>query len=104
MMKNDKLGGKIELVDDSIFWRFEDVFYNICISEYDTYFSVNKTNKQGSQITHWHPDLFEIYNQVCLIGEVGNVLVIKGRSVLYMGPKDKCKYNKTSRIYFFEAK
>lgn len=63
------------------------------------------------EITHWHPDEFEIYDDICKIGEKGNVLIIKtflgSAYILYMGPKEKCnfKINKKSlyKIYYFES-
>ena len=67
----------------------------------------------NTDITHWHPDSNEIYDEICRIGKRGNVLVIKknllGETVLYMGEKEKCPYNPKikkflSKIYYLEAK
>lgn len=112
MSKNDKLGGKIELVkDDLISWTFEKVIYEISLEEEGGVIIVLKNDKHKSSITHWHPDDYEIYEDICKIGEKGNVVVIKtslgSSSVLYMGNKDKCPYHKDKcclgKLYYFEA-
>lgn len=108
MLKNDRLGGKFELVDDSIEWTLDNVIYNVGIG----YFGVAKNGKFKSEITHWHPDNFEIYDQICRVGEKGNILIIKnflvGSAVLYMGPKEKCtiKMRKfhLGKLYVFESR
>ncbi len=111
MLKNKKLGGSFELVgDDLILWTFDQFYYEISISEDDGYFVVNKTKRR--QITHWHPSEAEIYDEICNVGEKGNVLVIRSffgiESVLYMGPMEKCKIRKKGvhlgKLYFLESK
>lgn len=113
MLKNDKLGGSFKLEsNDLIVWTFDQVIYEISLKDGDGYFGVNKNNKLKSNITHWHPDNFDIYEDVCNIGEKGNVLIIKsflGSSfTIYMGPKEKCTFNKDKKhlgkIYYFESK
>lgn len=112
MLKNKKLGGKFKLVNEEfIVWTFDKVIYEIAMSEEDGYFSVTKNSKFKLEITHWHPDNYEVYEEVCNIGEKGNILVIKsflgGAKVLYMGPKEKCRINKKKihlgKIYYFES-
>ncbi len=112
MLKNDKLGGKFELKEDSVIvWTFEKVIYEIAIDEFDGYFCVFKNNKLHSSITHWHPNNYEIYDDVCNIGEKGNLLIIKSffnsEQVLYMGKPGKCTFNKNKKhlgkIYYFES-
>ncbi len=113
MLKNDKLMGKFELVSDElIVWTFDKVIYELSIDLHDGCFIVKKNNKLKLEITHWHPSNYEIYDEVCKIGEKGNILVIKtilgSSQVLYMGPIDKCHINKRKfhlgKMYFFEAK
>jgi len=103
MKKNNKLGGKFQLLNESIVWTFDDVIYNIEIKDNEGYFIVKKTDELNNVIAHWEADLFDTYIQVCLIGEKGNVLVIKEDKALYMGPKEKCKYkqNKSKKMYYF---
>lgn len=113
MSKNDKLCGKFELVEDEVInWTFEKVIYKISIEKNDGIIEVLKNNKHKSYLTHWHPDDYGIYEDICNIGEKGNVIVIKtflgSASVLYMGSGDKCPYRKDKfhlgKLYFFESK
>ncbi|MBQ9731371.1 MAG: hypothetical protein IJV94_04645 [Bacilli bacterium] len=113
MLKNEKLGGRFEMIsDDIIEWELDDVIYEVGLQCCDGYFGVNKKDSKKTSITHWHPSAFSIYTDVCLVGEKGNVLVVKdflgGSGVLYMGPKEKCdikeKKRRLSKVYFFESK
>ena len=113
MVNNDKLGGKIELSDDElIIWTFDEVIYEISIDVSEGYFDVTKNNKFRTSITHWHPESYQLYEDICNIGEKGNVLVIKtflgSAKVLYMGSAEKCPYKKNrmhfAKYYFFESK
>ena len=113
MLNNEKLGGQFELLDNEIIvWNFEDVRFEISIDNRDGLFRIINNNKLKLEITHWHPDNYDIYDDVCKIGEKGNVLVVKtflGSSyIAYMGPKEKCtiKVNKIGlfKIYYFESK
>ncbi len=114
MRKNEKLGGKFELKDDEqlIVWTFEDVIYEIEINKIEGFFGVLKNNKSRSEITHWHPDCNEIYDDICNIGEKGNLLIIEsclGSSrILYIGKVENCTYNRRKKhlgkIYYFESK
>lgn len=112
MLKNSNLGGTIELKDDSIIWTFDKVFYYIFLDSDNGIIEILKNNKLKSSITHWHPDNYEIYEDICNIGERGNVIVIKtflgSATILYMGPIEKCPYQKNkkhfAKFYFFESK
>lgn len=112
MLNNSKLGGTIELIDDSIIWTFDKVIYCIFIDFDEGIIEVLKNNKLKSPITHWHPNNYEIYEDICNIGERGNIIVIKtflgSSSILYMGSAEKCPYQKNKRhlakFYFFESK
>ena len=113
MLNNEKLGGQFEFLDNEIIvWNFEDVRFEISIDNKDGLFRIINNKKLKLEITHWHPDNYDIYDDVCKIGEKGNVLVVKtflGSSyIAYMGPKEKCtiKANKVGlyKIYYFESK
>ena len=113
MLANKDLGGDYKLVNEEVIeWIFNKVIYYIAIDDNDGYFEVCKNNKLKFQITHWHPDEYEIYDEICKIGVRGNVLVIKsflGMSyIAYMGPKEKCiikgKRKGLYKIYYFESK
>jgi len=102
--------------DINIIWNlYDSIQIDIGIDSRECYLGVNKKSfgKIGSGITHWHPTNFEIYDEVCKIGKRGNVLVIRAfkssESVLYMGEKENCPYNKESKqligkLYYLEAK
>ena len=109
MIQNKKIGGKIELTEgELIVWTFDKVIYEIDIDEY---FGVFQNDKLRKNIIHWHPEPYEIYDHICSIGEIGNVLVVQkmlgGARILYMGPKEKCPIKKNKirlgKTYFFEA-
>ena len=114
--KTDKLNNieiKNKLVDNEIIvWTFDDVIYEISMDGREGYFNVLKNNKFKLEITHWHPDEYEIYDDICKIGEKGNVLVIKrllgGAQISYMGPKEKCTIKRKKiglfKIHYFESK
>lgn len=113
MLENEKLGGKFELKNgEQIIWTFEDVQYEIEVEDDEGYFGVFKNNKSHTNITHWHPWNYEIYDDVCNVGEKGNILIIKyslgSAETLYMGnPKnyvfDKNK-KRIGKIFYFESK
>lgn len=100
----------------NIVWDlYESIQIEIDVDPRDCYLSVNKRvfGKIESGITHWHPTIFEIYDEVCKIGKRGNVLVIRtllsGASVLYMGDQENCPYKKNTKklfgkLYILEAK
>lgn len=112
MLKNDNLGGHFELKDDTLIWEFEEIIYEIGINESSTTIQVFRKNKFKTEITHWHPCNEEIYDDICNIGEKGNIIVIKktlnGESIVYMGKKENCTYDinkkRIGKIYCFESK
>jgi len=113
MLMNDKLGGKFELIDNEIIeWEFDDFIYQISLDGREGLFDVIKNNKLKMSITHWHPDLEEVYTDICKIGEKGNLLVVKtflgSAIILYMGKKENCPYLnrkvKIAKYHFLESK
>lgn len=64
-------------------------------------------------LMHWHPTIFEIYDEILELGKRDNVLVIRtfltGASLLYQGNQKECPYDKESKavlgeIHYLEAK
>ena len=113
MLLNKKLGGQIKILDDElIVWTFEKFICEIALDDREGCLRILKNNKIKMEITHWHPEHYEVYDEVCQIGEKGNVLVIKtfagSEQVLYMGPKDKCnikpKKIRLGKLHYFEIK
>ncbi len=113
MLLNKKLGGQIKILDDElIVWTFEKFICEIALDNREGCLRILKNNKIKMEITHWHPEHYEVYDEVCQIGEKGNVLVIKtfagSEQVLYMGPKEKCNINpkkiRLGKLHYFEIK
>lgn len=117
MKQNHDLCGDYHIVDDgNIEWDlYDSIQIEIGVDPGDCYLSVNKKvfGKIESEITHWHPTMFEIYDEVCKMGKRGNVLIIRtflsGAGVLYMGAQENCPYKKHTKqlfgkIYYLEAK
>ena len=80
---------------DSIFWNLSG--YMIDISQ--EYIGIEKSiGRLPMQITHWHPDDEDIFEDILKIGTKGNVTVIHsnifGSSVLYSGLKKGCPYKR----------
>ncbi len=103
--------------EDNIIWNLYDgIQIKIGVDPSDCYIGVRKKSSSliTSEITHWHPTIFEIYDTVCKLGKRGNILLIRkfmlGDSVLYIGRKQICPYKEKERyyfagkMYFFEAK
>ena len=101
MQKTPDLCGEYELTEnrDGIRWRVrEDVQITLGVDPRDGYIGVDRllNGKLPIGITHWHPTVYEIYDEVCEIGRRGHVLVLSTRAgsgaVLYSGKKEDCPY------------
>ena len=114
MIATPDLCGSFELVNknnnNAIHWNlYEDIQIELCLDYGECYFGVNKKGVENfkSNITHWHPDIYDIYTDICRIGKCGNVLVIKafsnGADVLYMGDEENCPYLPTQKFYYLKA-
>jgi len=108
MVETPKLCGKFKIAEDgNICWSlYDDIQISISVDPQDCCFSINKRvfGKIESRITHWHPTIYEIYNDVCEIGMPGNVMVIRtfmsGANVLYMGDEQNCSYSSDKNTLF----
>ncbi len=92
---------------NGIRWRIrEDIQITLGVYPRDCYVGVDKLlfGKIESEITHWHPTEYEIYDEVCKIGKRGNVLVLRSRAgsgaVLYSGSKADCPYPPDKKYLF----
>ena len=58
---------------------YENILIEINVDSQACYFGVSKLlfGKIESGITHWHPSIFEIYDEVYSIGKRGNVMVLR---------------------------
>lgn len=118
MQKTPDLCGEYALTEDGEFicWRVrEDIQITLGVDPHDCYMSVERLlfGKIESGITHWHPTVYEIYDEVCEIGLRGHVLVLRTRAgsgaVLYSGRKEDCPYKPDkkyllAKYYYIEAK
>ena len=118
MCATPDLCGEFELTEDGqgIRWRIrEDIQITLGVDLRDCYIGVDKLlfGKIESGITHWHPTVYEIYNEVREIGLRGHVLVLRqgagSGAVLYSGKKEDCPYKPDKKIlfgkyYYIEAK
>ena len=117
MKQTPDLSGDYHIADNgNIVWNlYESIQVDIGVDPGDCYLGISKKvfGKIESSITHWHPTIFEIYDEVCKMGKRGNVLVIRtflsGASVLYMGDQENCSYKKQAKnllgkLYILEAK
>lgn len=116
MNQTADLCGKYKIADNgNILWDlYDNIQIEIGVNPGDCYIGVNRKQygKVKSNITHWHPTIFEVYGDVCKMGKLGNVLVIRsflmGETVLYSGDKGYCPYEKykkqLGKIYYLEAR
>jgi hypothetical protein len=115
MLQTSQLCGRFYVDEnDCIKWDlYDDYTITIAINDTEGYISLDSKSVFKGGLTHWHPSHFEIYDDVCSLGSLGNVLVIRkgfvGVGVVYLGDKENCPYNKNKstlfgKLYFFEIK
>lgn len=118
MLETPDLCGRFELDKSagSITWNLsENIVIEIGIDTPECYIGINKSHdgKVGGEITHLHPSVFEIYDEICKIGKRGNVTVLRaspvGSALLYAGRKDVCPYPREKKLllgkyYYLEAR
>ncbi|MBR3894684.1 MAG: hypothetical protein IKJ35_06000 [Clostridia bacterium] len=109
MLQTPNLCDNFELSanNEIIVWNlYKNIRINIEVDSHDCCVSICKLLLENieSSITHWHPTIFEIYDEVCNIGKRGNVLVLRssrrGGSLLYAGSKDECPYSPHKKYLF----
>lgn len=108
MQQTADLCGDYRIADNGyILWDlYEAMQIVISVDPDDCCLEVNQkvSGKTVCGITHWHPTIFEIYDEVCKIGKRGNVLVIRtmlfGAGVLYMGNQQNCPYSPNKKARF----
>lgn len=118
MLETPDLCGRFELDKSagSITWNLsENIVIEIGVGTPECYIGINKSHggKVGGEITHLHPSVFEIYDEICKIGRRGNVTVLRaspvGSALLYAGRKDVCPYPREKKLllgkyYYLEAR
>jgi len=93
--------------NESISWNvYDGAQIEISIGLSDCCIAVirNGFGKIKNEMTHWHPSLYEIYGEVCELGKLESVLVIRtsliGSAVIYMGDRENCPYKKYKKQFF----
>lgn len=118
MLETPDLCGRFELDKSagSIIWNLsENIVIEIGVGTPECYIGINKSHggKVGGEITHLHPSVFEIYDEICKIGRRGNVAVLRaspvGSALLYAGREDVCPYPREKKLllgkyYYLEAR
>lgn len=108
MLATPELCGDFEIAENgNIHWDlYKDIRIHIDVDVAECCFGLVKrsSGKTESGFAHWHPTIFEIYDEVCKVGTKGNVLVIRafmgGASVLYMGDEEGCPYSPDKKTLF----
>ncbi len=118
MLQTPDLCGTFELNEgnENIEWRLhENIKIELGVDPRDCYVGVSILlfGKVESSITHWHPTIFEIYDDVCNVGKRGNVMVLRSTAssvtLMYSGSKEDCPYTPDKKYlfgkyYYLEAK
>ncbi len=104
LQKTPNLRGSFVLTPSNMIqWTSNDLFLEITMDLINVNINGRLIKKN---LTHWHPDDWEIYDEVCDITKAENVLVIKKfmgvSKILYIGDKKNCPYEKSHKIYYFE--
>ena len=108
MITTPDLCGNFSIVDNGIIrWDFnEDFLIDIEVNPNDCLLGISKKSKFNikTEIHHWHPSVFEVYDDVLKIGTLGNVTVVHkfmgSSKVLYSGNEADCQYNSDKKIKF----
>ncbi len=107
LIENGDLTGKIEFLDDCIFWSFKDFWIYAFCDQNEGYISVNRNKKhwwESEQLLHWHPMKDEIYKNLCAIGNKDNILVIRNgclfSDIFYLGKENEYKYPPDKKRHF----
>lgn len=112
LMKTTDLCGEFSIESDE-YIKYVRGDLRVVIGE--NYIEINVKRKLPFEknLTHWHPEPYEIYNDVCKIAKRGRVMVVKtllgGASVKFFNDKSESKYKCDKnfilfKIYYFEAK
>jgi len=110
ILQRNEIFVPVTLEDDHVHLSFGGgACADIYVDENDCVFSISVRTKE---ITHWHPTIYEVYDDVCQVGRKGNVLIVSsflgGGALLYAGPKEDCPYRPNykrpfQKIYYMDA-
>lgn len=92
------LCGEFTLQNDTIFWDITD---SISAVIYDRFISLSVTGEKFANYSdHWHPEVDEMYGEVCSIGRRGNIIVASKKArgdlnIEYIGYEQCCPFIET---------
>ena len=101
--------------DNTLIWDLYDkAELHIGVHPMDCTISVHRkgVSKFRNELTHWHCDIYSVYDEICTLGTPGNVLVIRssplGKST-YQGSREECPYKEDGnsilcRVYHFRQR
>lgn len=81
IIKNNEIKGTIKLYSDKvdyISWNiYDDYFIEISFDYHDGYININKKEKNEKiQLTHWHPEFDEVYNDFLELNDKDNIIIV----------------------------
>lgn len=81
IIKNNEIKGTIKLYSDKvdyISWNiYDDYFIEISFDYHDGYININKKEKDEKiQLTHWHPEFDEVYNDFLELNDKDNIIIV----------------------------
>ena len=104
MLATPNLCGDFEIAQDgNLHWDlYDNVRLEIGVDPRDCYIGVVKKSGLGTSLTHWHPTIYEVFDDVCKLGLPGNVLVVHtfwlSDGVRYMGDEAHCPYSADKKL------
>ncbi len=116
MCRTPGLPGKFAFPQEGpLVWElYEDAELHIGVDPLDCCVSVHKkgSSKFRKELTHWHSDIFEIYDQVRDLGKPGNILAIRSSlfgKTTYIGNREGCPYHRSKgslfrKLHIYEPK
>ncbi len=116
MCRTPDLPGEFRLPQEGpLIWDlYEGAELHIEVNPLDCCISVHRKgiSKIRNELTHWHSDIFEIYNEICELGKPGNILAIRSTMFMkatYTGNRKDCPYESGRKslfrkVYYYEPK
>lgn len=94
-----------QLKDDVITWElYDSVYLETYMNEYDTCIDIISKNAFHGSYMHWHPDVEDIYGELCTLGKKGNILVLRkrlgGAETYYIGEPNKYRFSPAKKWHW----
>ncbi len=102
-----------ELDGEVLIWKlYKNAYIKAFCGDSDTCIEIIGTSILYPSM-HWHPNEENIFDELCLLGKKGNIMVLKSflmeTSVFYLGEPEKYRFDKKRKWYwgklsYFEQK